>query len=54
MARWSSLWVCLQEMVQDMQQGQYTFLVAADLDLPNIVNNHVPNFFAAIRVSQRY
>lgn len=27
-------------------------LVAADLDLPNIVNNHVPDFFAAVRVSQ--
>ena len=38
----------LQEMVQDMQQGHHMLLVASDLSLPNIVDNHVQNFFTAV------
>ena len=34
-------------MVQYMQQVQDMFLVAADLGFSNIVNDHVPDFFAA-------
>jgi hypothetical protein len=35
-------------MMQDMQQGQHMLLVAAELSSPKIVDNHVPNFFAAV------
>ena len=39
-------------MVQDMQQGQNVLLFAANnkLGLPNIINNHVTDFFAAVFV----
>jgi hypothetical protein len=37
-------------MVQDMQQGQHMLLVAAELGLPEIIDNHVPDFFAAVLV----
>ena len=47
------LWVGLQEMVQDMQQGQDVLLVAVSLGLPNIVDNHVPDFFAAVLLGQK-
>src|SRR5262245_39231527 len=39
--------VCLEKMVQHMQQGQYMVLIAAHLRLSNIVDNHVPDLFAA-------
>jgi hypothetical protein len=53
MVRWSSLGMRLQEMVQDMQQGHHMLLVASDeLGLPNIVDNHVQNFFAAVLLGQ--
>jgi hypothetical protein len=53
MVRWSSLGVRLQEMVQDMQQGHHMLLVASDeLGLPNIVDNHVQNFFTAVLLGQ--
>ena len=36
-------------MVQDMQQGHHMLLVASEaLGLPNIVDNHVQNFFTAV------
>jgi hypothetical protein len=40
-------------MVQDMQQGQHMLFVAAELGLPNIVHNHVPDFFAAVFMGQK-
>jgi len=53
MLRWSSLGMGLQEMVQDMQQGQHMLLVAFDeLGLPNIIDNHVQNFFTAVFLGQ--
>ncbi len=53
MLRWSSLGMRLQEMVQDVQQGHHMLLVASDeLGLPNIVNNHVQNFFTAVFLGQ--
>ena len=40
-------------MMQDMQQGHYMLLVASDeLGLPNIVDNHVQNFFTAVFLGQ--
>ena len=43
----------LQEMMQDMQQGHHMLLVASDeLGLPNIVDNHVQNFFTAVFLGQ--
>ena len=39
--------------MQDMQQGQHMFFVAAELGLPKIVDDHVPNFFAAVLVGQK-
>lgn len=35
-------------MVQDMQQGQYVVLVIAELGAPNIVDDHVADFLAAM------
>ena len=43
----------LEEMVKDMQQGQDMLLVAASLGLPNIIDNHVPDFFAAVLLGQK-
>jgi hypothetical protein len=40
-------------MVQDMQQGQNMLLVAIKLGLPNIIDDHVPDFFAAVFVRQK-
>ena len=53
MSRWLSFWVGLQKMVEDMQQGQDMLLVAVSLGLPNIIDNHVPNFFAAVLLGQK-
>jgi hypothetical protein len=40
-------------MVKDVQQGQRMLLVAAELGLPKIIDNHVPDFFAAMLVGQK-
>ena len=53
MLRWLSLWMGLEEMVKDMQQGQDMLLIAASLGLPNIIDNHVPDFFAAVLLGQK-
>ena len=53
MLRWLSLWMGFQEMVKDMQQHQDMLLVAASLGLPNIIDNHVPHFFAAMLLGQK-
>ena len=53
MLRWLSLWMGFQEMVKDMQQGQGVLLVTASLGLPNIIDNHVPDFFAAVYLGQK-
>jgi hypothetical protein len=39
-----SLWMRLQEMVEDMQQEQDVLLIAASLGLPNIVDNYARTF----------
>ena len=53
MLRWLSLWMALKEMVEDMQQGQSMLLVAVSLGLPKIIDNHVPDFFAAVLLGQK-
>ena len=53
MLRWLSLWMALKEMVEDMQQGQDMLLIAALLGVPNIIDNHFPNFFAAVLLGQK-
>jgi hypothetical protein len=53
MLRWPGLRVRLEEMVQDMQQGQHILPVAAELGLPNIVDNHVPDLFASVVLGQK-
>jgi hypothetical protein len=52
MMKRSSLRVRFQEMVQNMQQGQHMLLVAAELGLPNILDNHVTDSFAAMVAGQ--
>ena len=47
------LWMRLQEMVEDVQQGQDVLLIAASLGLPDIIDNDVPNFFAAVLLGQK-
>ena len=42
------LGVRLEEMVQDMQQRQHMLLVVAELGLPNIVDDDIPDAFAAM------
>jgi hypothetical protein len=41
-----------QEMVKDMQQGQHMLLIAISLGLPNIIDDHVPDFFGAVLLGQ--
>jgi hypothetical protein len=53
MIRWPSFGMCLQKMVQYMQQVQDVFLVTADLSFSNIVNDHVPDFVNAGRFGQK-
>ena len=53
MLRWLSLSMGLKEMVEDMQQGQNMLLVAVSLGLPKIIDNHVPDFFAAVLLRQK-
>ena len=43
----------LQEMVEDMQQGQDVLFIAASLGLPNIFDNYVPDFVAAVLLRQK-
>jgi hypothetical protein len=43
----------LQEMVENMQQGQDVLFIAASLGLPNIFDNHVPDFVAAVLLRQK-
>ncbi len=43
----------LQEMVEDMQQGQDVLFIAASLGLPDILDNYVPDFFAAVLLRQK-
>ena len=52
MLRWLSLWMALKEMVENMKQGQNMLLVAVSLGLPKIIDNHVPDFFAAMLLRQ--
>ena len=42
-----------EEMVQDMQQDQHVLPVAGGLGLPNIVHNHVADFFASTVLGQK-
>lgn len=53
MLRWFGFWIAPEEMMKHMEQGQYMLLIAAPLCLPNIVNYHVPNFFAAVLLRQQ-
>jgi hypothetical protein len=54
MDRRSSLRMGLKEMVKDVQQSQYMFLVTTtELRLANIIDNHVTDFFAAVH-SRRF
>ena len=48
-----SLWMRLQEMVEDVQQGQDVLLIAASLGSPNIIDNHVPDFVAAVLLGRK-
>jgi hypothetical protein len=45
--------MALQEMVEDMQQGQNMLLIAISLSLLKIIDNHVPDFFAAVLLGQK-
>jgi hypothetical protein len=47
------LWMRLQEMVEHVQQGQDVLPIAASLGLPDIIDNNVPNFFAAVLLGQK-
>ena len=40
-------------MVQDVQQGQHMVPVAAQLSLPNIIDDHVSNLFASALLRQK-
>jgi len=42
-----------QEMVKDVQQGQDMLLVAASLSLPNVVDDHLAHFIAAMLLGQK-
>ena len=53
MSRWLSVWVGFQEVVKHMQQRQDVRLVTIALSLPNIINNNVSDFFAAMVLRQK-
>jgi len=53
MLRRHRTWVRLEELVQHLQQRQYMLLVAAVLRLPDIIDNHVPDFFSSMQSSRR-
>jgi hypothetical protein len=40
-------------MVEDVQQGQHMRPVAAQLGLPNIIDDHVSNLFASALLRQK-
>ena len=42
-----------QEMMEDMQQGQDVLLIAGSLGFPNIIDNYVPDFVAAVLLRQK-
>ena len=48
-----SLWMHFQEMVEDMQQGQDVLFIAGSLGFPNIIDNYVPDFVAAVLLRQK-
>ena len=49
MDRWSRLWMGLKEVMKDVQQNQYMFLVTTtELRLANIIDNDVTDFFGAV------
>ena len=43
--RGNRLGVRLEEVVQNMEEGQNVVLVAAELRIPNIIDNHIAHFF---------
>ncbi len=45
--------VCLEEMMQDMQQGQHVLFIAAPPGLPDIVDNHIPDLFQPVLTRQQ-
>lgn len=53
MVRWLAFGVRLEEVVQDVQQGQHMLPVATELCLPDITDNHVPDFFAPVLLAQK-
>jgi hypothetical protein len=53
MVRWLGFGVRLEEAVQDVQQGQDMLPVAAELCLPDIIGDHVPDFFGSVLLAQK-
>jgi hypothetical protein len=53
MLRWPSFWVRDEEMMQNMEKGQYVPLVAGPLSFSNVVNDHISYLFAAMLVRQK-
>ncbi len=53
MIRWLSLRVGLKEVVQDVQQAQFMLPVAASLCSPDVIDNHVPQFFGPVLLAQK-
>ena len=52
MLRWLGLSMGFQEMVKHMQQGQDMLLRTNSLGLPNIIDDHIPDFFGAMLLGQ--
>ena len=53
MVRWLAFGVRLEEVVEDVQQGQHMLPVAAELCLPDIIDNHVPDIFGSVLLAQK-
>ena len=53
MIRWLSFGVRFEEVVQDVKQGQHMIPVAAELCFPNIIDNHVSDFFGSVLLAQK-
>ena len=48
MIRWRRFRVHFEEVVQDMKEGQDMVSIATELCFPNIIDNHVADFFGSM------
>ena len=48
MRGWLSFGVLFEKMVKDVEQGQHMLSIATELSVPDIIDNHVPDFIDTV------